>query len=170
MQSLAKLVSAKNFWQVNHARPLLPFPGRYPTRWRISVWINQGSKAEFDVVTKPNLPHIQKILRRAKKPGLISLIEFDRSGAIRIAQKECPTTRFELYDLSPWTSIYYPWHSAGTGFFDPWYKKVFHKRMKLGKRTFYVYSPHEKMLGDIQGEKRLRDYRTWLNKQKLWKK
>jgi hypothetical protein len=147
MQPLKSIYKSPGFWEVDPNRTkVLPFPGKFPTRWAICFRDVQGKK-DFRLFTKPDPLVVNGILRRAKGQGYVSLWEFDRGGTIRCSQKNLPRRDFPVLKINAIVcGVYYPWHLYGHGFFDMWMAPIFHKKMKLGAHTFYIYSPYERML------------------------
>jgi hypothetical protein len=147
MQPLKSIYKSPEFWEVDPKRTkVLPFPGKFPTRWAISFRDPQGKKS-FKLFTKPNSFIINAVLRQAKTQGYVGLWEFDRGGTFRCSQRTLPRQDFPVSQINATLgSFYYPWHLYGRGFFDMWQLPIFHKKMKLGAHTFYIYSPYERML------------------------
>jgi hypothetical protein len=148
MQPLKSIYKSPGFWEVDPKRTkVLPFPGKFPTRWAVTFVDGLATKIKFRLFTKPNPLVINSILRRAKEPGYVTLWEFDRGGAIQYCQRALPRQDFPVSKINAIVcGVYYPWHLYGRGFFDMWLAPIFHKKMKLGAHTFYIYSPYERML------------------------
>ena len=106
-----------------------------------------ANKTKFRLFTKPDPLAINGILKRSRVPGYITLWEFDRGGAFRYCQRALPRKDFPVSKINVnICGFYYPWHAYAYGFFDMWMTPMFHKKMKLGAHTFYIYSPYERML------------------------
>jgi hypothetical protein len=148
MKHFNNIAKNKDFWQVDiHRTKIKPFPGRYPTRWRI-LFTDVNQKILFDRITKPNSLIINGIIKKATHTnGYLTLFEFDRGGAFRHSWKPLPrVSGFGIGWHSPAIIYcYYPWHTSLTDFFGPWLVPTFSKQMKLGKKTFFVYSPYGRM-------------------------
>jgi hypothetical protein len=143
------------FWEVKQDRHLvLPFPGKFPTRWRITFTEGLSSKLCFDRITKPDPLLIGKVMQMAKRQGYISFWEFDRGGPFRYGQRACPRRDFNVSKLAMVVgSFYYPWHGWAGDFFDPWRYPMFHKQMKFGLHNFFIYSPYERMFYGSSNER-----------------
>jgi len=159
MKTFDQLIKFKT-WEIDLYRTkIMPFPGKYPTRWRVSFYA--GIKCVHTHVCKPNSLQQQIALNLAKKLGAIDLMEFDRGGVIRRCYRATPRKTFEVQWTHPTlTYAYYPWSPTGE-FFSPWWGPIYHKRMRFEGRDFFVYSPYQTML-DAGNVERLREYRRWL--------
>lgn len=170
MRDLEKLYEDAGFWQINPVRMMVkPFPGKFPTRWRVRLCTSHG-KWITDRVTKPNRDQMLRIIDRARHlDGVIELTEFDRLGAFRSLCRHTPREEFGIQKHAGSIAyFYYPWHQT-SDFFGPWYNQVFHKEMQMNKTHFFIYSPYEKMGVDEALIQKLRDYKTWLRKANPWK-
>lgn len=142
-----------------------PFPGRYPTRWRI---LFHGKTTDWQVITKPNpllINLIKRVARHAK--GVLEIQEFDRAGVFRYVKANTPRKLIGVTGFNPvLIGRYYPWEGLVNmeEFFWNWQNPVYSKLIKLGKQSFFVYSSYEVMWNEA-GFQRLRDYRTWLKRQ-----
>jgi hypothetical protein len=158
---ISDITKKPGFWDVDgHRIKVDPFPGKWPTRWRIAVRQHLLAKAEFDLTTKPDLRVIQRILSRAKSPGQLYLYEFDKGGAFRFSSVHLPSLAFRVNGYAAAACyFYYPFHPFAEDFFRPWLAKLY--RIKLGRRPSFVFSPLEEMAVE-----RIREYETWLKKTK----
>lgn len=169
MKPLNELYKKPEFWKVELARiKPNPFPGRYPTRWRLVAF--RGERLVFDYIGRPSLTQMWRFKSFARRTrGHVMFAEFDRSGVIRWGMLKTPTRGFGLTQAHhTLLAFYYPWHDAST-LFNPWESPIFHKEIRLTGHKWWVYSPYGKMVGISDYAELLRAYRTWLRKQNLWK-
>lgn len=161
MKNLKHLYKNPAFWLVDQNRnKVSPFPGRYPTRWRVVFF--EGIKTVFDYIGKPSPTIVAKIDALNKRKGTLVLAEFDRLGTFRQLMRGTPGIMALHYYNGIAAYLYYPWHSSIGEFHGPWRAPVHLKRVLLDGRSFAVYSPFEKMLPD-QVEP-LREWKTWLRR------
>ncbi len=144
----------------------MPFPGKWPTRWRLQFKTNFGATPEWDVIVKPNPTTILKARRFAQRHGYLIYTEFDKGGVIRTGQRLGPRALLDVQGYNPTLLyVYYPWHTTNGEFFGPNRVPLFHRSIKIGDKTVFVYSPFKDMT-DAVGIARLREYKLWLH-QKL---
>ena len=164
MQTKKQLAAKDGFWTVKSSRTVpKPFPGAYPTRWRLVIW--DENKVHVNYFGKPNPRLIAKIKRiaGALEAGTMYLAEVDRGGAFRVVSRGLP---FAVpYTLTAGNSVlqyyYYPWVDARE-FFAPWLLPCWSKRLvSKRKRVYSTYSPFRKMFGVKEQE--LREFFTWAN-------
>lgn len=177
MLNLEMLKKKSNFWAVDASRKTpMPFPGRYPTRWRVQ-WTSRNGKVRGDILTKPN-SGVARIWQRIYQdcPGTISLSEFDRGGAIRSShglgcpRNACPIQRI----CSCLCHFYYPCAETAGNFFSLWYVPVYPLTVIAYSQTFTIYTPYEDM-NYTEGARKeeywglLMEYKAWL-KNIVWQK
>jgi hypothetical protein len=159
------MVLKPEFFRVNTKRiDFEPFPGRYPTRWVINIK-DKKDEVKFVYFGKPNQDVAKKVQHIVEhQRGSISAVEFDKLGAFRVANRPIPRdeTTLTFYSL-PVIQRYYPWMHYTRDFFYDWrmlpqYPKLF----KLGKKAFFVYSPHPALLEDERKIELCRNFRKWL--------
>ena len=154
MKKIRDLFKNPDFQRVDGVRRrVFPFPGKYPTRWRI--WRGGG---DLGFITKPTPLVIQMCERLHKAGKSLYMEEFDKLGVFRTASSENRYIR----------CFYYPWHGPALRFFDNWRIPVFFKQMRLNGRIFFIYSPFEKM-DDEHSINSLREYKKWVKSINPWK-
>lgn len=147
MQTNSQLKTSRNFWIISSSRKtIMPFPGPYPTRWRLIIQTDEGRLLDYN--GKPNPQLISKVERIAASAhrGDILLMEYDRGGAFRGCLKHTP--HGPAFNLSAGNDTlkyaYYPFTPTGD-FFGLWRSKVWLKRLVTRKgQVIYVYAPWEK--------------------------
>lgn len=145
-----------------------PFPGPYPTRWRLIIYTK--NKVLFDYWGKPNHLLIPKITRLTKiRNASAVFVEFDQLGAFRFFHRQLPwLLQYGVqYQRNYGFYAYYPWLSPSeTEFFAAWRKPCFLKKLiaKTG-HVYHVYSPFKEMFGKHNIE--LEEYFAWRKKLKL---
>lgn len=166
-----KKIDYKNpeFWTCDTERKCAkPFPGRYPTRWRLVV-LDGTDKVLFDYQGKPSYPTaIRELFKLIKPPsgvvGTVVCMEYDRLGVFRAVGQTTPRHNLALWQYNPVLSyFYYPWSATHRDFTEPWQNGLYHKMLSLGSYKWFVYSPFKKMIGPET--ERLREYKTWLRKE-----
>lgn len=165
----------KNFWQVDIGRKAVaPFPGRYPTRWQLLHIGRPDTKViHFSYTGRPSYPQWLAAAKSFERnAGYVFMNEFDRLGPFRQACLLGPL--HNDHEVRRQADLiyryYYPWHYRSHIFYDPWNHPVYSKLIQFNSRSFYVYSPYEKMWED-SGFDHLRGHRTWLRSATglLWK-
>jgi len=152
MQDLRRLFNQPGFPMVITGREKVkPFPGRFPTRWKILFNGTGIDKSKtFDYFGKPNRD-IAMMLSwlLPRHAGLFQAWEFDRLGAFRYGYLSTPKNYAKVTAKSSAVCyFYYPFHTTSSDFFAPWVTgKVFPKWMILD-RKFAIYTPYERMLQD----------------------
>jgi hypothetical protein len=144
----------------------MPFPGKFPTRWRIVLIDSKTHKTLYDEITKPDPKRIALIDRwvhTGRNKHLI-LIEFDRGGAIRYCYSRLPA---QLMLVQSWNMavsyIYYPWHDSDGEFFKPWRTPLYATWLQGIKQGFFFYCPWEYTKSESQFAQ-IREYKSWLRK------
>jgi hypothetical protein len=170
MRPLQTLYDNPRFWEVAHDRTKPePFPGKFPTRWRIRFLSQDKNRIIWEYLGKPDPLRIGRVTFLMKHPGIICADEFDKGGVFRAAARMCPRHELVIQSYNPHVSyFYYPWHSTTNGFFDMWETPLYHKKGILDKHSFFYYSPYQEMFGEAQIQ-RLKEHRLWLRKLNLWK-
>lgn len=171
MQNLEKLYT-KEFFTITAMRSQIrPFPGRWPTRWGITIeeLIDMKWKGIFKYQGKPNPVLIKKIERMCAVPGRkILFLEYDKGGAFVGGYRPTPTAGFAFNWVNQVIHFtYYPWSLRGH-MFECWKNPMYSKNIRFGRHSFYVYSPHVRMNEELQIQS-LREYRTWLKRPGLLK-
>lgn len=160
MRTKSQLVGDKNFWWVRGSRLLPePFPGPWPTRWRLLVYDKEQVYLNYFGKPAPFLIH--KVMRLAAHVhGEMVLADCDKGGAFRVCVRSLPynTLPVTQYNVTL-QHCYYPWGNTGS-FFSPWpcwTKKIITRK----GRTLFFYSPHHKLIGNPVLEENLREYLVW---------
>lgn len=164
-------IKSDAFWTVDtKRRNPMPFPGRYPTRWRIRFNPLYTGKAE-DLITKPNRIAMLWAYKLLKRNGIITLTEFDKGGAIRWCHRGCPRGNMGITALNNMLSrIYYPWSTTAENFFAPWHHPLYPLRVRFKKKVMgIVYTPYSDMVY-TEAEKSghtglLREWKIWLRRE-----
>jgi hypothetical protein len=175
MRDLAHYYRNKKFWDGDAGRKrILPFPGRFPTRWKVVYYENLKDllvpmKAVFQYIGKPSQEIINKVAT-FKQKGYIYLLEFDRLGAFRYAYRPTPKDEYFVQGYAANVCYaYYPWSAYADEFFCMWRHPLFIKRVLFNGNQFNMYSPYEKMSG-LAETQMLREHREWLVKTNLLSK
>jgi hypothetical protein len=170
MQNLHKIYNAPAFWMASNARTKVkPFPGKFPTRWRIACY--KGEEKMFELTTKPDQKAIDRVARLCKQGWEMVAAEFDLGGAFRCARvANSKKTPLVVRYWSPAVAyFYYPWSITSAEFFGPWRTPLFHKEICIGRRKFFIFSPNQHQMAGEANIERVREYKNWLNKTKPWK-
>ena len=167
MKSLAKIRDQKGFWKVDVNRKKSdPFPGKYPTRWRIQFWSRTDlNKPIWEYIGKPNkLIALKALAMQLHQRGTISCDEFDKGGTFRQAMAACPRNIVVVNTYhGALIYLYYPNINAVAGFFDPWIQPIYHVKAIIGKRVFFHYSRLSELIEEANISN-AREFRTWLRK------
>jgi hypothetical protein len=174
-----RLTKKPGFWQVDikRTRPM-PFPGRFPTRWHLAFYGQDGKTLVWKYQGKPDPQLFSKVYKiGSKQRGWMFLAEYDRGGAFRHTWQGCPRGSWSVGNINSMLShFYYPWYpggmeQVGNDFFYSWSHPCFPKQVMFGGKKFSVYSGIKKMnvMDNEEYVQRLRDYRAWLKKSNPWK-
>lgn len=164
-------IKIKNVVADGHRTVPLPFPGRFPTRLAVGL-MSANNTWQKMYVGKPCKAAVDLANKFIKQPGIIVIAEFDKGGAIRVAQRPCPRNAVNVTNRNPLLERYYhPFEVQDSGdALSVWRHRQYPKLITTKRHgSFYVYSRYEKMvdenmLGMIQ------EYRQWLGKNvQLWK-
>lgn len=152
-----------------------PFPGMFPTRWKISVsWRDGVSKKRNPTKTwaylgKPNARLARSLVKNLQiKYGNIQVQEFDRGGLIQSATSIFPTLQ-PLLNINDWVQriarFYYPWSNTHLTMFDFWANNMNYRlKLKKNNKSFVVYSQY------LNHKDVLQEHIAWLNTQNFqWK-
>ena len=178
MRDIRDICNKPGFWEFHQGRSRpQPFPGRYPTRWRLLFQKTEYNEPDelfghsvvvFDVITKPNAAWIKRINKYCRYDGAVALTEFDKGGPIRACYRSTPRANYSLTQLAEsLAKFYYPFTGHSGDFFEPWSIPCYSKLLTLGRRSFYIYSKFEKMDKEPQFHY-LREYAQWLSVTKPW--
>lgn len=149
----------------------LPFPGRYPTRWKIVIHepvnplecIGETKKTRY--IGKPSLRMGLKFLKKmAMIPnGAYWFCEFDRGGVISRAGGPTGHGRFPLQEYNgTLIGFYYPW-SVVNEVCGPWRIQFLYPiRIHYKGQQSTLYSPYDNMLDEAAHGDKLGDFRQWL--------
>lgn len=151
-----------------NTRLALPFPGKFPTRWRVSF--RAGSrigKRILNYTGKPNSIIASQVVSLSHAKGWIWMHEFDRGGTVREFNGACP--RFELLptnECAALCGLYYPSLAPAAPVLSPWIRsRPRLVRMDLFGREWGAY------LSVGYSNEQWEDYAKWVRDMKFqWKK
>lgn len=173
MKLPALYLKIKNLQVDGHRTKPKPFPGRYPTRLVVG-FVKKNGQLQRTYVGKPCKAALDLVTKFCQQKGGIVISEFDRGGAIRVAQRVTPhnplTIKVSNRNLLL-ERYYHPFMAQDSAdVLQVWRHKTFSKIIATKRHgKFIVYSPFEKM-DDDWSRRLIQEYRQWLGKSaQLWK-
>lgn len=160
----------------------MPFPGLYPTRWKIKFDYYKGRKlnrytenwkpdGRWEYEGKPNSVIAQRMyVLMAGCSGRLAAVEYDCGGPIAMANMITPRGELNVLGANSLFHFYDPWNAQVNGrMISPWRAgrgSVMNRaRMHWQGKTWVVYTPFNREY-PCPGSY-LEVYKQWLEKQNL---